>query len=215
MKRALLSAVLVPAVLGAAAFAQSGRDYITIVGSSTVYPFTTTVAEQFGKAGKFKTPKVESTGTGGGFKLFCSGVGAQYPDLTNASRAIKPAEVDSCKKAGVTGIIEVKVGYDGITVSNSKKAPLFKLSRKELFLALAKGASSGRDSALRRLRLLHQVIVDREEQGETLSRLLPGGLADKLRLALRGDGVGCGHHGVSNVCGVAAISRRSVFRAAT
>jgi phosphate transport system substrate-binding protein len=138
MKRALLSVVVVPAVLGAAAFAQSGRDYITIVGSSTVYPFTTTVAETFGKAGKFKTPKVESTGTGGGFKLFCSGVGAQYPDLTNASRAIKATEADSCKKAGVTGILEVKVGYDGITVSNSKKAPLFKLTRKDLFLALAK-----------------------------------------------------------------------------
>ena len=138
MKRALLSAVIGSAVLGAAAFAQSGRDYITIVGSSTVYPFTTTVAEQFGKAGKFKTPKVESTGTGGGFKLFCSGVGAQYPDLTNASRAIKPAEVDSCKKAGVNGIIEVKVGYDGITVSNSKKGSLFKLTRKDLFLALAR-----------------------------------------------------------------------------
>jgi phosphate transport system substrate-binding protein len=138
IKRAFVSALLLPAVLGAAALAQTGRDYITIVGSSTVYPFTTTVAEQFGRGGKFKTPKVESTGTGGGFKLFCSGVGAQFPDLTNASRAIKPAEVDSCKKAGVTGILEVKVGYDGITLSNSKKAPLFKLSRKDLFLALAK-----------------------------------------------------------------------------
>ncbi|MEP7313324.1 MAG: substrate-binding domain-containing protein, partial [Pseudomonadota bacterium] len=130
--------VLVPAVLGSAAFAQAGRDYITIVGSSTVYPFTTTVAEQFGKTGKFKTPKVESTGTGGGFKLFCGGVGAQYPDLTNASRAIKASEVDSCAKAGVKDILEVKVGYDGIAVANSKKAQLFKLSRKELYLALAK-----------------------------------------------------------------------------
>jgi phosphate transport system substrate-binding protein len=138
IKRVLLSAVLVPAVLGAGALAQTGRDYITVVGSSTVYPFTTTVAEQFGKGGKFKTPKIESTGTGGGFKLFCSGVGAQYPDMTNASRAIKSSEVDICRKAGVNEIIEVKVGYDGITVANSKKAGLYKLTRKDLYLALAK-----------------------------------------------------------------------------
>ena len=137
IKRALVFA-LVPAVLGSAAVAQTGRDYITIVGSSTVYPFTTTVAEQFGRSGKFKTPKVESTGTGGGFKLFCGGVGAQYPDLTNASRAIKPSEVDICRKAGVTEVLEVKVGYDGLTVANSKKAPLYKLTRKDLYLALAK-----------------------------------------------------------------------------
>ncbi len=99
-------------LLAGAVQAQSSRDYVAAVGSSTVYPFTTTVAEQFGKAGKFKTPKVESTGTGGGFKLFCGGVGAQFPDLTNASRAIKPADTDSCKKAGVTCILEVKVGFD-------------------------------------------------------------------------------------------------------
>ena len=137
-KRALLSVVVASAVLGTAALAQTGRDYITIVGSSTVYPFTTTVAEQFGKTAKFKTPKVESTGTGGGFKLFCGGVGPQYPDLTNASRAIKPSEVDTCRKAGVTGILEIKVGYDGITVSNSKKGPPFRVTRKDLFLALAR-----------------------------------------------------------------------------
>jgi phosphate transport system substrate-binding protein len=138
IKRALLSAVVIPAILGGTALAQTGRDYITIVGSSTVYPFTTTVAEQFGKGGKFKTPKVESTGTGGGFKLFCGGVGAQFPDLTNASRAIKPAEVDTCKKAGVNDILEVKVGYDGIVLANSKKASLFKVTRKDIYLALAK-----------------------------------------------------------------------------
>ncbi len=102
--------------------AQSGRDYITIVGSSTVYPFTTTVAEQFGKAGKFKTPKVESTGTGGGFKLFCSGVGVavsghhQCLARHQAERGRQPA-----RKAGVKDIIEVKVGYDGIVVASSNK----------------------------------------------------------------------------------------------
>jgi phosphate transport system substrate-binding protein len=137
-KRLFLSVLVAPAMLGSVVHAQAGRDYITIVGSSTVYPFTTTVAEQFGKTGKFKTPKVESTGTGGGFKLFCAGVGAQFPDLSNASRAIKASEVDSCAKAGVKDILEVKVGFDGIAVANSKKAPLFKLSRKEIYLALAK-----------------------------------------------------------------------------
>ena len=137
-KRALLSVLVVPAVLGSAAFAQAGRDYISAAGSSTVYPFATTVAEQFGKAGKFKTPKIESVGTGGGFKLFCNGVGAQYTDISTASRAIKASERDSCTKAGVKDIVEVKIGYDGIAVANSKKAPLFKLTRKELYLALAK-----------------------------------------------------------------------------
>ncbi|MEY4760259.1 MAG: hypothetical protein RLZZ200_115 [Pseudomonadota bacterium] len=137
-KRALIPTLLVPMVLGSLAHAQAGRDYISMAGSSTVYPFATTVAEQFGKAGKFKTPKVESTGTGGGFKLFCSGVGAQYTDISNASRAIKSSERETCAKAGVKDIAEVKIGYDGIAVANSKKGPLFKLTRKELYLALAK-----------------------------------------------------------------------------
>lgn len=130
----MLSAML----LSTAALAQSGRDYISIVGSSTVYPFTTTVAEQFGKTGSFKTPKVESTGTGGGFKLFCSGVGVQFPDVSNASRAIKQSEIDTCAKAGVKDIVEVKVGYDGIVVADSRKGASYKLTRRELFLALAK-----------------------------------------------------------------------------
>jgi phosphate transport system substrate-binding protein len=121
-----------------AAQAQESRDYIAAVGSSTVYPFTTTVAEQFGKAGKFKTPKVESTGTGGGIKLFCGGVGVRYPDIANASRAIKPSELEACRKAGVKDLIEVKIGYDGIVVANSVKGARFKLTRRELYLALAK-----------------------------------------------------------------------------
>ena len=138
IKRLLASSLVVAAAFGTSAHAQAGRDYISIVGSSTVYPFTTTVAEQFGKGGKFKTPKVESSGTGGGIKLFCDGVGAQYPDIVNASRAIKPSEVDACTKAGVKEVIEVKIGYDGIAVANAKKSPLFKLSRRDLYLALAK-----------------------------------------------------------------------------
>ena len=118
--------------------AESSRDYISIVGSSTVYPFATVVAEQFGKTTPYKTPKIESTGSGGGFKLFCEGIGVQYPDITNASRAIKSSEFETCAKNGVKDIIEVKIGYDGIVLANSKKAAVLKLSRKEIFLALAK-----------------------------------------------------------------------------
>ncbi|MCU7866843.1 MAG: PstS family phosphate ABC transporter substrate-binding protein [Candidatus Thiodiazotropha sp. (ex Lucinoma borealis)] len=116
----------------------SARDYISVVGSSTVYPFATVVAEQFGKTSKFKTPKIESTGSGGGLKLFCAGVGVEHPDITNASRRIKKSEVERCAKNGVEEIIEVKVGYDGIALANSKKAPQFSVTRKDIFLALAK-----------------------------------------------------------------------------
>ncbi|KAB2890642.1 MAG: PstS family phosphate ABC transporter substrate-binding protein [Desulfobulbaceae bacterium] len=118
--------------------AMAARDSISIVGSSTVYPFATVVAEQFGKASNFKTPKIESTGTGGGFKLFCGGVGVNFPDISNASRAIKDSEKETCAKNGVTDIIELKIGYDGIAVANTKTAPQMKLTRKEIFLALAK-----------------------------------------------------------------------------
>ncbi len=119
------------------AFAQS-RDQIRVVGSSTVYPFTTAVAEQFGKVGKFKTPVVESTGTGGGFKLFCAGVGPANPDVSNASRAIKKSEYETCQKNGVKEIIEIKVGFDGIVVANSKKSGKLALTTESIFRALAK-----------------------------------------------------------------------------
>ena len=118
--------------------AQSARDYISIVGSSTVYPFATVVAEQFGKTTPYKTPKIESTGSGGGLKLFCAGVGVEHPDITNASRRIKQSEVETCRSHGVNEIVEVKIGYDGIVLANSKKAAPLKLTRKEVFLALAK-----------------------------------------------------------------------------
>ncbi|MEO6185368.1 MAG: PstS family phosphate ABC transporter substrate-binding protein, partial [Steroidobacteraceae bacterium] len=137
-KAPLVAAMISSVLFGSTAMGQSGRDYITVVGSSTVYPFTTTVAEQFGKAGKFKTPKVESTGTGGGIKLFCGGVGVQHPDIANASRAIKAGEVESCTKAGVKDIVELKVGYDGIVVASSNKGKPYKLTRREIYLALAK-----------------------------------------------------------------------------
>ncbi|MGE0371073.1 MAG: PstS family phosphate ABC transporter substrate-binding protein [Gammaproteobacteria bacterium] len=131
-------ATITTALLAAAASAQAARDYISIVGSSTVYPFSTVVAEQYGKATKFKTPKIESTGTGGGFKLFCAGVGVEHPDITNASRAIKKSEYDACQQNGVKDIIEVKIGYDGIAIANSKKATQLQLTLRDIFLALAK-----------------------------------------------------------------------------
>jgi phosphate transport system substrate-binding protein len=126
------------AALSASAQAQSARDSINIVGSSTVYPFTTTVAEQFGRQGKFKTPKVESTGTGGGIKLFCNGIGPQFPDIANASRRIKPAELATCAQNGVKDVVEVKVGYDGIVLAENKTGSSLTLTRKDVYLALAK-----------------------------------------------------------------------------
>lgn len=124
-------------VLVASATAQA-RDQINIVGSSTVYPFTTTVAEQFGRIGKFKTPKVESTGTGGGIKLFCNGVGPQHADAVNASRRMKKSEFDTCAKNGVSEILEINIGYDGLTISENKKGKLEGLTRRDVYLALAK-----------------------------------------------------------------------------
>ncbi len=116
----------------------ASRNYIEIVGSSTVYPFSTVVAEVFGKTTDYKTPKVEATGSGGGLKLFCRGVGLEYPDVTNASRRIKQSEVDQCRRNGVKDIIEVKIGYDGIAFANSKQADVASFTRKDIFLALAK-----------------------------------------------------------------------------
>ena len=124
--------LLLPLTASAAA-----RDTIKIVGSSTVYPFATVVAERFGKSTKFNTPVIESTGSGGGLKLFCKGIGVEHPDITNASRRIKQKEIDNCAKAGVTDIIEIKIGYDGIVVTNSKKGPKFELTKQQIFLALA------------------------------------------------------------------------------
>ena len=123
--------------------AQSGRDQIKIVGSSTVYPFATTVAENFGRTTAFKTPIVESTGSGGGLKLFCSGVGANHPDIANASRRIKASEVENCAKNGINEIVEVKVGYDGIVLANSRKSDRIELTLQDVFLALAKDVPDG------------------------------------------------------------------------
>ena len=131
MKKLLIIASAALLVSGAA----QARDQIRVVGSSTVYPFTTVVAELFGNI-KGKTPIIESTGTGGGFKLFCSGIGDKYVDFNNASRAMKKSEVKKCAKNGITAT-EIKVGYDGIVLANSKQSKQMEISLKEIFLALA------------------------------------------------------------------------------
>ncbi|MFL2790012.1 MAG: substrate-binding domain-containing protein [Paracoccaceae bacterium] len=113
------------------------RDQINIVGSSTVFPFSTTVAERFGKSTEFKTPVVESTGSGGGMKLFCAGVGESTPDITNASRRIKSSEAEKCAANGITPI-EAKIGFDGIVLANSRASGRMEVTRQQIFLALAK-----------------------------------------------------------------------------
>jgi phosphate transport system substrate-binding protein len=139
-RKLLISSLAASAIcaVSVTAHAQAARDSINIVGSSTVYPFTTTVAEQFGRAGKFKTPKVESTGTGGGIKLFCNGVGPQYPDIANASRRMNANEFATCQKNGVKEIVEVMVGYDGLVIAQSKAGADLALTRRDVYLALAK-----------------------------------------------------------------------------
>jgi phosphate transport system substrate-binding protein len=123
--------------LGAPALAQSLRDQIRITGSSTVFPFTTTVAERFASKTSFRAPIVESTGTGGGLKQFCAGVGAEHPDIANASRRIKRSEFDDCIANGVDGVIEMPIGFDGIVLANAKRARRLTLTRREIFEAVA------------------------------------------------------------------------------
>jgi phosphate transport system substrate-binding protein len=143
MMKTLSLAAVAGAMALTVATAAEARDEIRIVGSSTVFPFSTAVAEQFGKTGGFATPVVESTGTGGGFKLFCSGVGVDFPDISNASRPIKDSEIEACAANGVTEITEIKIGFDGIVLANSKAAPEIDLTREQIWLALAKEVPIG------------------------------------------------------------------------
>lgn len=123
---------------GGGGAAQSASDRIAVVGSSTVFPFSSAAAEKFSAAGRFKTPRVESTGTGGGFAIFCRGLGGDLPDIANASRTIKKSEYETCVKNGVTEIVEVKLGYDGIVLASSKSGPKMVVSKYEIYQALAK-----------------------------------------------------------------------------
>ena len=130
----LITAAAVLALFGCT---PPSRERISIVGSSTVYPFSTVVAERFGRTTRFKVPTVESTGSGGGLKLFCKGVGMAFPDITNSSRRIKASEVALCNQNNVADIIEVKIGYDGIVLANIAGGRQLDVSRRHVFLALA------------------------------------------------------------------------------
>jgi len=136
--KAALTSVALAGSIAAVSTPAMARDTINIVGSSTVYPFATVVAERFGRNTDFPTPKLESTGSGGGLKLFCEGVGTQHPDITNASRRMKKSEFDNCQANGVEKITEVRIGADGIVIANSKAAEKLDLSLEQVFLALAK-----------------------------------------------------------------------------
>lgn len=131
MKKLALTVVLI--AMASTAYA---RDQISIVGSSTVFPFATTVAEKFGQGIGYRTPVIESTGSGGGLKMFCGGIGTNTPDITNASRAIKEKEKATCAENGVTPI-EYLIGFDGITISNSKNGIKYSLTKEEIYKAVA------------------------------------------------------------------------------
>jgi phosphate transport system substrate-binding protein len=133
-----VNSLTLAAIVLAVATPAMARDQINIVGSSTVFPFSTTVAERFGKMTEFKTPVVESTGSGGGLKLFCAGSGLDTPDITNASRRIKASEVKKCAANGVTEIVEATIGFDGIVIANSSSVAQLEVTLRDLFLALAK-----------------------------------------------------------------------------
>lgn len=136
--KAAFASVALAGSIAAVSTPAMARDTINIVGSSTVYPFATVVAERFGRSTDFPTPKLESTGSGGGLKLFCDGIGTQYADITNASRRMKTSEFENCQANGVTDIVEVRIGSDGIVIASGNDAPELNLSLQQLFLALAK-----------------------------------------------------------------------------
>ncbi len=145
MKQSAIVVAVTLAASSAFSVPAMARDTLYIVGSSTVFPFSTAVAEALGRSKKgIKTPKVESTGTGGGMKLFCAGVGINHPDITNASRAIKASEYETCQANGVKEITEVKIGFDGIVIANSKTSGRWDLNLKDLYLALAKDVPDGK-----------------------------------------------------------------------
>ncbi|SET58569.1 phosphate ABC transporter substrate-binding protein, PhoT family [Marinobacter segnicrescens] len=142
-----IASVAVAGSIAALSTPAMARDTISIVGSSTVYPFATVVAERFGSNTDFPTPKLESTGSGGGLKLFCQGIGTQHPDITNASRRMKPSEFDLCQSNGVEDITEFRIGSDGIVIASSRDADNLELTLEQLFLALGKEVPSPDDES--------------------------------------------------------------------
>jgi phosphate transport system substrate-binding protein len=145
------------ALMLAACDGNTARE-IRVVGSSTVYPFTTAVAETFvNQGGGRKAPVVESIGTGGGLKRFCEGVGWQYPDIANASRRIKKSEWALCVKNGVGEVLEVQIGIDGVALAEANDGPRLQLSKKDVYLALA-ADPFGRPNAARTWREVNPAL---------------------------------------------------------
>jgi len=137
MKMLRTFGVAAAAALTAFATTAEARDQIRIVGSSTVYPFASYAVEEFGATTQHPTPVIESTGSGGGLKLFCAGNGMETPDITNASRRIKVSEFKRCQQNGVDNITEAVIGFDGIVLANATNAPQFQLTREQVTLAVA------------------------------------------------------------------------------
>ena len=142
LKKSALSLLATTAIVASTINMAQARDQIRIVGSSTVYPFSSSVAEEFGATSKSPTPVVESTGSGGGMKLFCKGNGLDTPDITNASRRMKSKEFKLCEKNGVTDITEAVIGFDGIAIAQNKKNNALALTKKHLLLAVAEEVPS-------------------------------------------------------------------------
>ena len=137
MKSILKSAALASAAMVVVAGAAHARDQIQIVGSSTVFPYTQAVAENFANMTGMASPVVESTGTGGGMQIFCEGVGEGTADITGASRAMKASEYELCQANGVTSITEVLIGYDGLSFAGSRNGTQIDVTKAQLFQALA------------------------------------------------------------------------------
>lgn len=145
MTRALLAAASTLALLALGACgndqsagSQTARAGIWAAGSSTVFPFATRVAENFARSSGGAAPRIESLGTGGGIQAFCQGVGPNTPDIANASRQMKASEFELCRTNGVTDIVEIKIGYDGLVIATARSAPDYGFTGDDLYLALAK-----------------------------------------------------------------------------
>jgi phosphate transport system substrate-binding protein len=136
MSITIITKIALTAVTTALTISAVEAREIKIVGSSTVFPYTQAVAEEFSRSGG-AAPTVESTGTGGGMKIFCSGIGVQFPDITGASRAMKKSEKALCDKNGVSDVSEVLIGYDGLSIANSRKGVTFDLTKVQIYKALA------------------------------------------------------------------------------
>lgn len=141
--KALLGAAAAVGLLAIAPSAHAARDYVWAAGSSTVFPFSTRVAENYAKKTGKRSPKIESLGTGGGIKMFCGGMGEGFPDIANASRQMKKSEYEACQAKGVKDILEIQIGFDGIVIAMDKKAPDYNFKLEHLYLGLGQNVLRG------------------------------------------------------------------------